>query len=47
MSSPNFLREAAIHLSAAVFAVPLFKRLGLDSVLGYLLAERGNTEGNK
>ena len=38
MSSSSFLVEAAIYLSAAVLAVPLFKRLGLGSVLGYLLA---------
>ncbi len=38
MSPPGFLVEAAIYLAAAVLAVPLFKRLGLGSVLGYLLA---------
>ena len=38
MSSSSFLVEAAIYLSAAVIAVPLLKRLGLGSVLGYLLA---------
>jgi monovalent cation:proton antiporter-2 (CPA2) family protein len=38
MSPPSFLLEAAIYLSSAVIAVPLFKRLGLGSVLGYLLA---------
>lgn len=38
MHPSNFLLEAAIYLSAAVLAVPLFKRLGLGSVLGYLLA---------
>jgi monovalent cation:proton antiporter-2 (CPA2) family protein len=30
--------EAAIFLAAAVIAVPLFRRLGLGSVLGYLIA---------
>lgn len=38
MNPSSFLVEAAIYLSAAVLAVPLFKRLGLGSVLGYLLA---------
>ena len=33
-----FLLDAAIFLGAAVVAVPLFKRLGLGSVLGYLAA---------
>jgi glutathione-regulated potassium-efflux system protein KefB len=32
------LREALIFLAATVVAVPLFKRLGLGSVLGYLAA---------
>lgn len=32
------LAEAAIFLTAAVIAVPLSKRLGLGSVLGYLIA---------
>lgn len=34
----SFLFSAAIYLSAAVIAVPLAARLGLGSVLGYLLA---------
>lgn len=38
MESSGFLVQAAIYLSAAVLAVPLFKRLGLGSILGYLLA---------
>lgn len=38
MSSSGFLVEAVIFLAAAVIAVPLFKRLGLGSVLGYLIA---------
>ncbi|MEM8752202.1 MAG: cation:proton antiporter, partial [Pseudomonadota bacterium] len=32
------LANAAIYLGATVIAVPLFKRLGLGSVLGYLAA---------
>lgn len=38
MGSSNFLIQAMIYLSSAIFLVPLFKRLGLGSVLGYLLA---------
>lgn len=38
MESSNFLIQATIYLSSAIFLVPLFKRLGLGSVLGYLLA---------
>ena len=38
MHSPGFLLEALIYLSAAVLAVPLFKRAGLGAVLGYLVA---------
>jgi CPA2 family monovalent cation:H+ antiporter-2/glutathione-regulated potassium-efflux system protein KefB len=38
MSSENFLFQAFIYLAAAVIAVPVAKRLGLGSVLGYLLA---------
>jgi glutathione-regulated potassium-efflux system ancillary protein KefC len=34
----NFLSQALIYLAAGVIAVPLFKRLGLGSVLGYLAA---------
>ncbi|MBJ6763697.1 cation:proton antiporter [Myxococcaceae bacterium JPH2] len=34
----SFLHHALIFLAAAVVAVPLFKRLGLGSVLGYLAA---------
>ena len=34
----TFLFEAAVFLAAAVVAVPLSKRLGFGSVLGYLLA---------
>jgi len=34
----SFLYQATIYLSAAVIAVPLASRMGLGSVLGYLLA---------
>lgn len=34
----SFLREAAVYLTAAVLCVPLFRRLGLGSILGYLTA---------
>lgn len=34
----NFLGQAFIYLLAAVLSVPIAKRLGLGSVLGYLLA---------
>ena len=34
----GLLFDALIYLSAAVIAVPLAKRWGLGSVLGYLLA---------
>ncbi len=38
MSLESFLRAAVVYLAAAVISVPLAKRLGLGSVLGYLLA---------
>lgn len=38
VGSDPFLTSAAVFLGAAVVAVPLFKRLGLGSVLGYLAA---------
>jgi len=38
MGAPDFLSQAFIYLTAAVLAVPIFKRLGLGSVLGYLIA---------
>ncbi len=38
MHAPAFLVNLLIYLAAAVIAVPLFKRLGLGSVLGYLVA---------
>ncbi len=34
----GFLSQAVVYLAAAVLAVPIAKRLGLGSVLGYLLA---------
>jgi monovalent cation:proton antiporter-2 (CPA2) family protein len=34
----NFFYQAFVYLSAAVVAVPLAKKLGLGSVLGYLIA---------
>ena len=34
----NFIEQALIYLAAGVIAVPLFKRIGLGSVLGYLAA---------
>ncbi len=34
----GFLGEAAVFMTAAVLVVPLFKRLGLGSVLGFLAA---------
>ncbi len=36
--TPEFLLQAVIYLVAAVIAVPVAKRAGLGSVLGYLLA---------
>lgn len=38
MCSSSFLVQAVIYLSSDILIVPLFKRLGLGSVLGYLLA---------
>ncbi|HEY0792886.1 MAG TPA: monovalent cation:proton antiporter-2 (CPA2) family protein [Chthoniobacterales bacterium] len=38
MESNNFLFQVFIYLLAAVASVPLAKRLGLGSVLGYLIA---------
>lgn len=38
MGDASFLIQAAIYLSAAIVLVPIFKRLGLGSVLGYLIA---------
>ena len=38
MESNGLLEHALIYLAAGVIAVPVFKRLGLGSVLGYLVA---------
>jgi glutathione-regulated potassium-efflux system ancillary protein KefC len=38
MEPHGFLLQALVYLAAGVIAVPLFKRLGLGSVLGYLAA---------
>ncbi|MGE5640015.1 MAG: monovalent cation:proton antiporter-2 (CPA2) family protein [Clostridia bacterium] len=38
MDGIGFLEQALIYLAAGVIAVPLFHRLGLGSVLGYLVA---------
>jgi monovalent cation:proton antiporter-2 (CPA2) family protein len=38
MPEQGFLHQALIYLAAGVIVVPLFKRLGLGSVLGYLVA---------
>lgn len=38
MGDPGFFRSALVYLAAAVIAVPIAKRLGLGSVLGYLVA---------
>src|SRR5436190_16837201 len=36
--SRGLLEQALVYLAAGVIAVPVFKRLGLGSVLGYLVA---------
>jgi monovalent cation:proton antiporter-2 (CPA2) family protein len=38
MDSQDFFYQAIIYLTAAVISVPLVKRMGLGSALGYLLA---------
>ena len=38
MPEHGFLQQALVYLGAGVIAVPLFKRLGLGSVLGFLAA---------
>src|SRR5215218_4064505 len=38
MGEHNFLFQALVYLAAAVVFVPIAKRLGLGSVLGYLIA---------
>ena len=34
----NYLSQTLLFLTAAVVVVPLFRRLGLGAVLGYLIA---------
>ncbi len=38
METHSFVQQALVYLAAGVIAVPIFKRLGLGSVLGYLAA---------
>lgn len=38
MAADNFLAQATVYLAAAVVFVPIAKKLGMGSVLGYLLA---------
>ena len=38
MHGESLFMQALLYLAAAVVAVPIAKRLGLGSVLGYLLA---------
>jgi monovalent cation:proton antiporter-2 (CPA2) family protein len=38
MENHGFLQQALVYLAAGVIAVPLFRRAGLGSVLGYLVA---------
>lgn len=38
MNDPGFFQSALVYLLAAVVSVPIAKRLGLGSVLGYLVA---------
>jgi monovalent cation:proton antiporter-2 (CPA2) family protein len=38
MHNDQFLIQALVYFGAAIIAVPIFKRLGLGSVLGYLIA---------
>src|SRR4026209_768117 len=38
MENTGFLEQALVYLAAGVIAVPVFRRLGLGSVLGYLIA---------
>ena len=38
MTGTEFFFQTMVYLSAAVVMVPIAKRLGLGSVLGYLLA---------
>lgn len=38
MTTPTYLTQALVYFGAAALIVPLFKRIGLGSVLGYLVA---------
>ncbi|MFN0126491.1 MAG: monovalent cation:proton antiporter-2 (CPA2) family protein [Verrucomicrobiales bacterium] len=38
MNDPGFFQSALVYLAAAVVSVPIARRLGLGSVLGYLVA---------
>jgi monovalent cation:proton antiporter-2 (CPA2) family protein len=38
MDSDGFLQQALLYLGAGIIAVPIFTRLGVGSVLGYLVA---------
>lgn len=38
MSAPGLLESSIVYLGAALIAVPIFKKLGLGAVLGYLIA---------
>lgn len=38
MSAPGLLESAAVYLGAAIIAVPIFKKLGLGAVIGYLVS---------
>lgn len=38
MEQSSFLIQTAIYLTSAILIVPIFKKLGLGSVLGYLIA---------
>ena len=38
MENHGFLQQALVYLAAGVIAVPLFRKAGLGSVLGYLIA---------
>lgn len=38
MQSGSFFFQAFVYLTATVVSVPIFRRLGLGSVLGYLIA---------
>jgi len=38
MNTPGFFQSAIVYLAAAVISVPIARRLGLGSVLGYLVA---------